>query len=66
MISWPTWYPSEYILQIFAKLLRIQLLNLVKFCLTMFHLCPFNTDILFSQEKLSYFAYLMVSSFYVP
>ena len=36
VISWPTWYPSEYILQIFVKLLTIQLLNLIKFCLTMF------------------------------
>ena len=44
VISWPTWYRSEYILQIFAVVWR-QLLNLIKFCLTMFRFCPFNTEI---------------------
>ena len=66
VISWSAWYPSEYILQIFSELLRIQLLNLIRFYLTMFRLCPFNTDVSFSQQELSYFAYLLVSSFHVP
>ena len=66
MVSWPTWCPTEYILQIFAKLLKIQMLNLIKFCLTMFRLCLFDTDKSFSQQELLYSAYLLVSSFYVP